>query len=94
MDKLRNASSKLGSINKDSMLSKNDIGLIKKKRNLEKIKTFRFSDDELKNLEKIRELVNQESKSYITDTKIIRALIQIGTKLDANKILRALAEIL
>lgn len=94
MDKLKNAVSKLGAINKESSIPKNSIGIVKKRRNLEKIKTFRFSDDELKNLEMIRDLVNQESKSYITDTRIIRALIQIGTKLEANKILKALAEIL
>ena len=53
MDKLKNAVSKLGSINKESLVQKNSIGIVKKRRNLEKIKTFRFSDDELKNLEMI-----------------------------------------
>lgn len=94
MSKFINASSKLGDLYNTTDLEKDSIGIAKKKKSSSKIKTFRLTDDDLKSLEKIRDSVNNNSRSNISDNKIIQALIHIGSEVEAKRIIKALADII
>ncbi|KIE06055.1 hypothetical protein NF27_BW00020 [Candidatus Jidaibacter acanthamoeba] len=95
MAKLANASSKLSKLSNLNEIvtdQQKDIGMVSKSKAGYKIKTFRLSNDDLKTLEKIREDVNGESRTSISDNKIIQALIYIGSKLESGKVLKAIKE--
>ncbi len=56
-------------------------------------KSFRLTGDDIANLKQITEAVNGVSRSKISETKVIKALLQLGTKLPPEKVLKALKEI-
>ena len=57
-------------------------------------KSFRLTSDDAKNLNEITKEVNKLSRSKISETKVLQALIQIGTQTSASNILKALKEVL
>ena len=57
-------------------------------------RTFRFASDDIMNLKEITTKVNAETRSTVSETKIIRALIQLGTKAETSRIIKSLAEII
>jgi len=57
-------------------------------------KSFRLTPDDNESLQQIVKAVNRESRRKISETKIIQALIQIGTKTQPSKLIKALGEIL
>jgi hypothetical protein len=52
--------------------------------------SIRLSGDDRENLQKIVRAVNEVSRSQISTTKVVRALLQIGTTLEPRDILDAL----
>ena len=57
-------------------------------------KSFRLSGDDIANLKQITAAVNGVSRSTISETKVIKALLHLGTKMPPEKVLKALKEIL
>ncbi len=57
-------------------------------------KSFRLSGDDLANLKQVTEAVNGISRSKVSETKIVKALLQLGSKIPPEKVLKALKEIL
>jgi hypothetical protein len=57
-------------------------------------KSFRLTPDDNASLQQIVKAVNRESRRKISETKVIQALIQIGTKTPPSKLIKALGEIL
>jgi len=57
-------------------------------------KSFRLTPDDNLSLQQIVKAVNRESRRKISETKVIQALIQIGTKTQPSKLIKALGEIL
>jgi hypothetical protein len=55
-----------------------------------KLKNFRFDQTDIKNLEQITEAVNKVAGRPINQTRIVRALLQIGTEMDPEKIIECL----
>lgn len=95
MAKLVHATSKLSKINlveKNEDASKVEVGIVPKSKSACRVKSFRLSNDDLKILEKIRNEVNSESRTSISDNKIIQALIHIGSKLEPGRVLKAIKE--
>ena len=73
---------------------KGKIGILNdKKRNNHYPKAFRLTREDLQCLTKITKNVNQESKKYISETKVIQALIHIGLEIPAPRILKAIREL-
>ena len=66
-------------------------GLIQKKK-LAKIKSFRLGINDIQGLDNLRIDVNQISQTNISESKIIKALINIGIKLGPKKLLKSLSE--
>ena len=86
MVKLVKGKTKLTAISDNNLVK----GIISKK-SIGKVKSFRLSDEDIQNLSLIREVVNQYSKGTISESKIIKALICMGSKIDAQKIIKILA---
>lgn len=86
MVKLVKGKTKLTAISDNNLVK----GIISKK-SIGKVKSFRLSDEDIQNLSLIREEVNQYSKGTISESKIIKALICMGSKIDAQKIIKILA---
>ena len=57
-------------------------------------KSFRLSGDDIANLKQITQAVNGVSRSKVSETKVIKALLQLGSQLPPEKVLKALREIL
>ena len=57
-------------------------------------KCFRFSHDDIQSLKLITKRVNEESRGTISETKVIKALIELGTKTESSKIIKALSQLL
>lgn len=56
-------------------------------------KTFRFASDDVMNLKEIANRVNAESRRNVSETKVVQALIQLGTKTETSRIIKSLGEI-
>jgi hypothetical protein len=74
--------------------SDNNLGLVKKKKVEAVTKTFRLFNDDIKNLKLVKQKVNEQSRTNISESQIIKSLLNIGTKLDPKKILQSLGEML
>lgn len=57
-------------------------------------KSFRLSGDDIANLKQITQMVNGVSRSKVSETKVVKALLQLGSQLPPEKLLKALREIL
>lgn len=83
---------------KMSELNSPEIGLIDEdalsKKTYTQPKSFRLTPDDNASLQQIVKAVNRESRRKISETKVIQALIQIGTKTPPSKLIKALGEIL
>ena len=55
-----------------------------------KLKNFRLDLSDIERLEKITESVSTAAGKTITQTRVIRALIQIGPRLDPGEIVEVL----
>lgn len=69
-------------------------GVVSKNKPSAVPKSFRLGGDDLANLKQITEAVNGISRSKVSETKVIKALLQIGAQLSPEKVLKALREIL
>lgn len=71
------------------------LNLIKPHRAKAILKNYRFSSLDLDNLQKITEALNQEyPHQTISETKIVRSLILLGSQMKPERILKALKELL
>lgn len=69
------------------------IGILdRKKKNKQFPRAFRLTGEDLQNLKKITKFVNQESKRYVSETKVIQALIYLGLELPPPRIVKAIRE--
>lgn len=55
-----------------------------------KLKNFRFDQTDIQNLKQITQAVNEIAERQVNESKVIRALLQIGTKLDPEQILETM----
>lgn len=69
-------------------------GVVSKHKPSATPKSFRLSGDDVANLKQITEAVNGISRSKVSETKIVKALLQLGSQLPPEKVLKALKEIL
>lgn len=74
--------------------AKNKIGILDSKNKKKHFpRAFRFTSEDLQSLKKITKFVNQESKRYVSETKVLQALIYLGLEVPPPRILRAIREI-
>lgn len=69
-------------------------GVVSKHKPSATPKSFRLSGDDIANLKQITEAVNGISRSKVSETRIVKALLQLGSQLAPEKVLKALREIL
>lgn len=55
-----------------------------------KLKNFRFDQTDIQNLKTITESINAIAERNVNETKVVRALLQIGTRLDPEQILETM----
>jgi hypothetical protein len=73
---------------------KNKIGIMDYKNKKKHFpRAFRFTPEDLHNLKRITKLANQESKRYVSETKVLQALIQIGLEVPPSRVIKAIREI-
>ena len=89
MGKLSNATSKLGN-QKPATRPEGVVPVHKSALP----KSFRLGGDDIANLKQITEAVNGISRSKVSETKVIKALIELGVNMPPEKVLKALREIL
>ncbi len=87
MAKLIGQSKLTSGVSKDTSIK----GIISKKT-AAKVKSFRLSDEDIQTLSLIRGKVDQCCKGNITESKIIKALIIMGSKVSEEKIVKILAD--
>ena len=90
MGRLGKAASKLGN---QKPATKPD-GVIQVQKTSVMPKSFRLSGDDIANLKQITQAINGLSRSKVSETKVVKALLQLGSQLPPEKVLRALREIL
>ena len=56
-------------------------------------KSFRLNGDDIANLKQITEAVNGLSRTKVSETKVMKALLQLGAKMPPERVLKALREI-
>lgn len=88
--KLGNASSKLS----QSQPVTRPVGVVEERKGSSLPKSFRLNGDDLANLKQITASANSMSRSKISETKVVKALLQLGAGLPPEKIIKALKEIL
>jgi hypothetical protein len=59
-----------------------------------KMKTYRLDDEDLEKLKKITDDVNAIAPRKISETRIIRGLLHLGSKAEPEKIIECLRELL
>ena len=69
-------------------------GVVTQKKTSATPKSFRLSGDDIASLKQITEAVNGLSRSKVSETKVVKALLQLGSQLPPEKVLKALREIL
>ena len=79
--------------NKSSANDKEAIGIITTKKTKQYPKAFRFTQDDLENLKKITKEANLVSRRHMGETKVIQALLLLGTKIPAKTIVRAFRKV-
>lgn len=90
MGKLGKATSKLG----NQQPATKPEGVVPVQKTSATPKSFRLNGDDIANLKQITQEVNGVSRSKVSETKVIKALLQLGVNLPADKVLKALKEIL
>ncbi|KEQ11263.1 hypothetical protein GZ77_26290 [Endozoicomonas montiporae] len=90
MSKFKNAKSKLG----DQKPVTKPEGVVPAQKTSATPKSFRLSGDDIANLKQITQAVNGVSRSKVSETKVVKALLQLGSQLPPEKVLKALREIL
>ncbi|OED44680.1 hypothetical protein ACH42_07000 [Endozoicomonas sp. (ex Bugula neritina AB1)] len=88
--KLGNAGSKLS----QPQSATKPEGVVSVQKSSATPKSFRLSGDDIANLKQITQAVNGVSRSKVSETKVIKALLQLGSNLAPEKVLKALREIL
>jgi hypothetical protein len=87
--------SKLLNIQDNNLSKEEPLNLLNSKKSKPILKNFRLAISDIENLKKIIEVINHETPSRsISETKIIKALIFLGSQMPPNKILKAIKEIL
>ena len=98
MSKLRHANSKLSGLKKNSSNNKQTtqkpVGVVSSKKTGSFPKSFRLNGDDNANLSKITKAVNEISRSKISETKIIQALLSMGAEFPPERVLKALRALL
>ncbi|WP_257282318.1 hypothetical protein [Endozoicomonas sp. ISHI1] len=90
MGKLKKGSSKLGS----QQPATKPEGVVTTQKTSATPKSFRLGGDDIANLKQITEAVNGVSRSKVSETKVVKALLQLGAQLPPERVLKALREIL
>ena len=90
------SNSKLGAFVKNEGNATASIsGIVtKEKKDCFQVKSFRIANEEIELLQRMTKSLNDQTISKISDTKIIRALIHIGSKIEKEKLLKTLGDIL
>ena len=88
--KLGNASSKLTQVHPVTK----PTGVVPEKKSSSHPKSFRLNGDDIANLKQITAQVNAVSRSKVSETKVVQALLQLGTGIAPERIVKALKEIL
>ncbi|KEQ15029.1 hypothetical protein [Endozoicomonas numazuensis] len=92
MGKLKKGSSKLGS--QQPATKPAGVVTTHTQKTTATPKSFRLSGDDIANLKQITQAVNGISHSKVSETKVVKALLQLGSELPPEKVLKALREIL
>ncbi len=82
--------SKLASPSKNKK-SKDQLNLTKPRKS-STLKAFRLYENDLQCLQEITGKMNEASHRHISETAVIRALLVLGTKTSAEKLIKSLRE--